>query len=240
MSVSSRNASHRQSRRQPPATAPQPSATADRTSVSRKSHRQPPPTAPLSVSSRNASHRQPPPVTASRAASQEKSVDQEIVELKVELDKQGIKKTQILSQFDEAIQHESQEEKKNVEQEAMNLLLITAYKKLMATRGGNSSRKAASKVVEGKTKAFANRTLVRYKEYESTGKSCFSEPKLKEILFSPPCKKDMKSALSTFRRNFIGGWRKKATRRKSYPRYKGLFFCFPFFHIVLLQFPFIY
>nr|GMC88469.1 mitochondrial substrate carrier family protein C [Ipomoea batatas] len=36
--------SHRQSRRQPPATAPQPSATADRTSVSRKSHRQPPPT----------------------------------------------------------------------------------------------------------------------------------------------------------------------------------------------------
>nr|GMD87562.1 NADPH oxidase [Ipomoea batatas] len=34
----------------PPATAPQPSATADRTSVSRKSHRQPPPTAPLSVS----------------------------------------------------------------------------------------------------------------------------------------------------------------------------------------------
>nr|GMD56068.1 uncharacterized protein LOC109169255 isoform X3 [Ipomoea batatas] len=44
---------------------------------------------------------------------------------------------------------------------------------------------------------------------------------MKEILFSPPCKKDMKSALSTFRRNFIGGWRKKATRRKSYPRYKA-------------------
>nr|GLL32382.1 uncharacterized protein LOC109169255 isoform X2 [Ipomoea trifida] len=152
---------------------------------------------------------------------EEKSVDQEIVELKVELDKQGIKKTQILSQIDEAIQRESQEEKKNVEQEAMNLLLITAYKKLMANRGGNSSRKAASKVVEGKTKAFVNRTLVRYKEYESTGKSCFSEPELKEILFSPPCKKDMKSALSTFRRKFIGGWRKKATRRKSYPRYKA-------------------
>nr|GMD31458.1 protein IQ-DOMAIN 1 isoform X2 [Ipomoea batatas] len=59
LSVSSRNASHRQSRRQPPATAPQPSATADRTSVSRKSHRQPPPTAPLSLASRTASHRRP-------------------------------------------------------------------------------------------------------------------------------------------------------------------------------------
>ncbi|XP_019173663.1 PREDICTED: uncharacterized protein LOC109169255 isoform X2 [Ipomoea nil] len=152
---------------------------------------------------------------------EEKSVDQETMELKVELDKQGIKKAKLLSQIDEAIQRESQEEKKNVEQVAMNLLLITAYKKLMASRGGNSSRKAASKVVEGKTKAFVNRTLVRYKEYESTGKSCFSEPELKEVLFSPPREKDMKSALSRFRRNFSVGCHKKATRRKSCHRYKA-------------------
>lgn len=91
------------------------------------------------------------------------------------------------------------------------------------SRSGNSSRKAANKEVEEKAKDFGNRTLDRYKEYESTGKSCFTEPGLKEVLFSPPCEKDMKSAVSKFRRTFSGGCHKKATR-KYYPRDQGLFF----------------
>lgn len=43
--------------------------------------------------------------------------------------------------------------------------------------------------------AFVKRTLARCRKFEDTGRSCFSEPALQDIIFSvPSCNSDAKSA----------------------------------------------
>lgn len=65
---------------------------------------------------------------------------------------------------------------------------------LQACRGNGNSKSVVRKVPRQAALAFASRTLERCKKFEETGSSCFSEPALKEVLFSaPPHSNDTKS-----------------------------------------------
>lgn len=61
---------------------------------------------------------------------------------------------------------------------------------LQATRGSIASKSGIAKVPKQVAVAFMKRTLARCRKFEDTGKSCFSEPALQEIIYGVPRDKD--------------------------------------------------
>lgn len=55
---------------------------------------------------------------------------------------------------------------------------------LQACRGSSASKSGVLKVSKQATMAFVKRTIARCRKFENTGKSCFSEPALRNIVFS--------------------------------------------------------
>lgn len=66
------------------------------------------------------------------------------------------------------------------------LILIYIYHLLQATRGSSAARMGISKVPRHVALAFIRRTLARNRKFIDTGKSCFSEPALRDVLFAVP------------------------------------------------------
>lgn len=65
---------------------------------------------------------------------------------------------------------------------------------LQACRGSNASKSGLRKVPRQVALAFVKRTLARCLKFEETGKSCFADPALQDILFSSsPYNNDTKS-----------------------------------------------
>lgn len=64
---------------------------------------------------------------------------------------------------------------------------------LQACRGSNASKSGVRKVPRQVALAFVKRTLGRCLKFEETGKSCFTDPALQDILFSSPCNNDAKT-----------------------------------------------
>lgn len=109
-------------------------------------------------------------------------IDQEIVQLKQRLHQQTEKKKMCLENVYKAIR--SYLEERNLEQVALDRLVVLAYKKLLGTRG--ASKGGASKHLKQTALAFGKRTLARCRKFEDSGISCFSEPVFQEIIFSAP------------------------------------------------------
>ncbi|XP_057979002.1 uncharacterized protein LOC131165336 isoform X2 [Malania oleifera] len=113
-------------------------------------------------------------------------INQEIVKLKKKLlQEMGKKKAHLIKLF-RTIQEEKEVEERDLEQVAMDRLLELACKKLLATRGSNASKSGISKVSRHVALGFVKRTLARCKKFEESGKSCFSELPLRDLLFSAP------------------------------------------------------
>lgn len=55
-----------------------------------------------------------------------------------------------------------------------------------ATRGSFASKHGVAKVPKQVAMNFMKRTLARCRKHEDTGKSCFSEPALRDIIYSAP------------------------------------------------------
>ncbi|TQD91777.1 hypothetical protein C1H46_022619 [Malus baccata] len=55
---------------------------------------------------------------------------------------------------------------------------------LLATRGSIASKYRIAKVSKQVAIAFMKRTLARCQKYKETGKSCFNEPVLRDIIFA--------------------------------------------------------
>ena len=72
------------------------------------------------------------------------------------------------------------------ERDLMNHRKFSIKLILQACRGSNTSKSAARKVSKQVASAFVKRTLGRCIKFEETGKSCFSDPALQDILFSSP------------------------------------------------------
>ncbi|KAH9606434.1 hypothetical protein KSS87_002832 [Heliosperma pusillum] len=113
-------------------------------------------------------------------------IDQDITELKDGLSDQIGKKKIKLAKIDSAVQDDSQRDKRFMEQVAMEQLIQMAYKRRMAYRRNNASKTIIRKVSKQVAMGFIERTLARCKAFEVTGRSCFSEPALQNVLFATP------------------------------------------------------
>nr|XP_048325119.1 uncharacterized protein LOC107410028 isoform X1 [Ziziphus jujuba var. spinosa] len=124
----------------------------------------------------------------------EELINEYITELQEELHKQIGRKKKNLGKIDRAIQKGRDVERRKVEQIAMDQLVEMAYKKRVACRGSNASKGAVRKVSKQVALAFVKRTLDRCQKFEETGNSCFTDPVLRDVMFSAPsCNSDIKS-----------------------------------------------
>ncbi|KAF5204852.1 spectrin beta chain, brain [Thalictrum thalictroides] len=125
------------------------------------------------------------------AEGEEEEINKDIVALKEGLYQQVGKKKGQLSKIDEVIQNGREAEERNLERSAMNKLVEMAYKKRMACRGNNGPKSGVNRVSKQAALAFVKRTIARCRKFEETGKSCFSEPALRDTIFSA-CTNDAK------------------------------------------------
>ncbi|KAH7680653.1 hypothetical protein IHE45_05G006700 [Dioscorea alata] len=110
-------------------------------------------------------------------------IDMDLAELKLRLYEQVNYRRRQWNKIEKAMQNAKEIKDRNLEQLALDKLVEMAYQKLMCGRSHNMGARNLSKQ---SAIAFAKRTLERCKEFDETGISCFSEPALREILFSAP------------------------------------------------------
>ncbi|XP_064968569.1 uncharacterized protein LOC135614775 isoform X1 [Musa acuminata AAA Group] len=122
------------------------------------------------------------------AEGEDGEIDKVISELKMRLYQQVRQKKNQLVKLEKAIQDakETEESDRKLEQFAVNKLIEMAYKKLMGGRGSSSHKSGATKVSKQLALAFGKRTLSRCRRFEETGRSCFSEPALRDVILSVP------------------------------------------------------
>ncbi|KAI3916753.1 hypothetical protein MKX01_004040 [Papaver californicum] len=118
------------------------------------------------------------------AEGEEDDINKEIIALKKNFYQQAGQKKRNLLKIDESIHKGRDEEEWDLEKEAMHKLVEMAYKKLMACRGSSASKSGVLKVSKQAAMAFVKRTIARCRKFEDTGKSCFSESALRNIVFS--------------------------------------------------------
>ncbi|WOK97325.1 hypothetical protein Cni_G06033 [Canna indica] len=116
--------------------------------------------------------------------SEDGEIDKAISELNLRLHHQVRKKKNQLENLEKAVQDVKDIEERKLEQLAVNKLIETAYKKLMGGRGSHKS--GLTKVSKQHALAFAKRTIARCHKFEETGRSCFSEPALRDVILSVP------------------------------------------------------
>lgn len=119
------------------------------------------------------------------ADGEDEMVDQEIIKLQRGLQQQVAKKNENLNKILKAME-EVTNVNERVEEVAMNRLVELAYRKRLATRGSTASKSGVTKVSKQVAMAFIKRTLARCHKFEETGKSCFSDPAIRDVLFAVP------------------------------------------------------
>ncbi|KAG9458950.1 hypothetical protein H6P81_003458 [Aristolochia fimbriata] len=128
-----------------------------------------------------------PEMVPDLAEGEDEEIGRDISRLKKGLHKQVRKKKGQLYKLEKAIQKAREKEEQELEELAMDKLIEMAYKRHLASRGGNSSNKSGvSKASKQAALAFAKRTMARYKKFRDTGKSCFSDPPYRDVIFSTP------------------------------------------------------
>ncbi|KAL2924401.1 Glutamate--tRNA ligase [Bienertia sinuspersici] len=127
----------------------------------------------------------------------EEVIDRDITDLKEGLCEQIGKKKNNLVKIDKALQDDKDKEKWYIEQVAMEQLIQMAYKRRMACRRNNASKTVMRKVSKQVAMGFIERTLVRCKNFELTGQSCFREPALQNVLFAAPQVNDAGAIIAT-------------------------------------------
>ncbi|KAJ7970579.1 Spectrin beta chain, brain [Quillaja saponaria] len=119
------------------------------------------------------------------AEGEDEAINQDIIQVQKQLHQQVVKKKEHLKKLIQASEESMEMETRSVEQVAMNKLVELAYKKkLQATRGSTALRSGLLKVSRQVAMAFMKRTLARCQKFEDSGKSCFLEAALKDVLCS--------------------------------------------------------
>ncbi|XP_021730540.1 uncharacterized protein LOC110697476 [Chenopodium quinoa] len=119
------------------------------------------------------------------AEGEEELINQDIVQLKKQLSSQAMERKAYLDKLNKAVE-DKEVEGRDLERLAMNRLIELAYRKLLATRGSSAARIGITKVSRHVALAFIRRTLARCRKFEDAGKSCFSEPSLRDVLLAVP------------------------------------------------------
>lgn len=120
------------------------------------------------------------------ADGEDETIDQDIVELQKKLHELVGKKKVHMEKIIKAIDESRAMEERRLEQVAMDRLVELSYQKQLATRGSSASKCGVSKVSKQVATAFMKRTLSRCRIFEDTGKSCFTEPVLRDVIFAAP------------------------------------------------------
>ncbi|XP_074561022.1 uncharacterized protein LOC141817244 isoform X2 [Curcuma longa] len=113
-------------------------------------------------------------------------IDKVISELQMRLLQQVRQKKDRLSKLEKAIQDAKEIEERKLEKLAMDKLVEMACKRLTGGRGSSNHKTGITKVAKQLAMAFAKRTLERCHIFEKTGRSCFSESTLRDVLLSAP------------------------------------------------------
>ncbi|KAL9677341.1 hypothetical protein QQ045_005570 [Rhodiola kirilowii] len=127
------------------------------------------------------------PESVPELSEDDEALNEEILAIKKGLHELVNKKRLHLREACKAIQVEKEQERRYLEQLAMDKLTEVAFKKLLATRGSNSSKSGPAKISRQIAMAFIKRTLARCRNFEASGKSCFGDPPVREILSARPC-----------------------------------------------------
>ncbi|CAK8543540.1 unnamed protein product [Lathyrus sativus] len=114
------------------------------------------------------------------------AIDQEITQLQKGSCQQLMKQKEGCMKLIQAVEDGRELEQRALEQVAMDKLVELAYKKKLATRGTIAAKYGISKASRPVALAFMKRTLARCRAFEETGKSCFLDPTLKNVLFATP------------------------------------------------------
>ncbi|CAL0300261.1 unnamed protein product [Lupinus luteus] len=114
------------------------------------------------------------------------AINQDIIQLQKGLHEQVTKKKEYCMKLIQAVEQGREEERRSLQEIAMNKLVELAYKKKLATRGSSAARNGIPKVSRPTALAFMKRTLARCRKFEETGISCFLEPAFKDVLFAAP------------------------------------------------------
>ncbi|CAA0814375.1 Unknown protein [Striga hermonthica] len=118
---------------------------------------------------------------------EDEAINEEIVQLEKGLHEQMGKKKSCLNAICKAVQEGRNIVGRDPEQTAMDKLVELAYKKLLATKRSFASKHGISKVSKQVALTFAKRTLTRYRKFEMDSRtSCFSDPTLRDIIFTAP------------------------------------------------------
>ncbi|XP_058087160.1 uncharacterized protein LOC131234357 [Magnolia sinica] len=115
---------------------------------------------------------------------EDEDIDKDISELQEGLCQQVTRKKGHLCELEKTVRNGREMEEREREKFAMNKLVEMAYKKHMACRSSNKG--GVSKISKQAASAFVFRTLARCQKFEDTGRSCFSELALRDVVFSPP------------------------------------------------------
>ncbi|XP_074312402.1 uncharacterized protein LOC141647927 isoform X2 [Silene latifolia] len=119
------------------------------------------------------------------AEGEDELINEDIAQLEKQLSEQAGKKKVYFKRIHQAIQNKDALER-DLEKVAVDRLVELAFRKLLATRGNYAVKIGISKVSRHVALAFIKRTLARCRRYEEAGKSCFSEPAVRDILLAVP------------------------------------------------------
>lgn len=126
------------------------------------------------------------------AQSEDEDISEGINRLTAKLHEQVLKKKKTLLELEKAVTESRASQQRDLERIALDKLLGTAYEKYMACWGPTASgNKNMNRAYKQATLAFVRRTLARYRRFEETGTSCFSEPAFKDVFSLVSSRKDV-------------------------------------------------
>ncbi|KAF9676557.1 hypothetical protein SADUNF_Sadunf08G0014400 [Salix dunnii] len=118
------------------------------------------------------------------ADGEDEAINEDIIKLQKKLKQVG--KKEHLDNLTKAIEEGRESQGWSLEQVAMDKLVELAHRKQLATRGNNASKFGVPKVSKQVALAFTRRTLAKCRKFEDTGKSCFGEPPLRDVIYAAP------------------------------------------------------
>ncbi|KAK8938704.1 hypothetical protein KSP39_PZI011460 [Platanthera zijinensis] len=127
-----------------------------------------------------------PDLVPDLAEGEDEEIDKVISELKIKFFQQAKMRKNQLYKLERSLEGVKEDQERNLEQLAMHKLVEIAYKKLLGGRGshGLCHKNAVSKISKQLALEFARRTLIQCQIFEETGRSCFSESPMQDVLFS--------------------------------------------------------
>ncbi|KVH93993.1 hypothetical protein Ccrd_003954 [Cynara cardunculus var. scolymus] len=116
----------------------------------------------------------------------DEDIGEDISDLERKHHEQVLRKKSLLDKLLKSATEARELQEKEFQQHSLDKLIGMAYQKYMSCWGPNApvGKSASSKLAKQTALAFVKRTLERCQEFETTGKSCFTEPLFREMFIS--------------------------------------------------------